>query len=104
MKTNKKFTKSNNRIISGVAAGLAEYLNWNPTLVRFLFLMLIFATKGAFILVYILLAISIPGKKRSFTSSFEQFTSNTGQRTGSSTKNKSDRKIIKDVEVTDNKK
>lgn len=101
MKTNKKFTKSTNKIIAGVAAGLAEYINWNPTLVRFLFLMLIFATKGVFILVYILLAISLPGKKRSFTSSFEQFTSSTGQRTSSPSK--SGRKIIKDVEVTDDK-
>ncbi len=55
----KKLYKSNkDKKISGVCAGLAEYLNIDPTLVRLLWVLFCFV--GAGILAYIIAAIIIP--------------------------------------------
>ena len=54
----KKLYKSNNRMICGVCAGLAEYLGIDPTVVR-----LIWAARGLTgtgILLYILAALVMP--------------------------------------------
>lgn len=47
------------RMIWGVCGGLAKYLNLDPTLVRILFVLLIFAS-GVGILAYIIMAIVVP--------------------------------------------
>ena len=46
--------------ISGVCAGLAEYFDMDVTLVRVIFVVLAFATGGAIVLLYIILAIVLP--------------------------------------------
>jgi phage shock protein PspC (stress-responsive transcriptional regulator) len=50
-----------NKILAGVCGGIAEWLGWNPTLVRVLFV-IISIVSAAFpgILVYILLWIFMP--------------------------------------------
>lgn len=48
---------SNNRIISGVAAGIAEYLDIDPVIVRVIFVFLLFCGGGGLILYLILLFI-----------------------------------------------
>ena len=57
---NKKLTRSNNNVmIAGVAAGLAEYLDIDPALVRVLFVLLtLFGGHG--ILVYLILWLVMP--------------------------------------------
>ena len=57
---NKKLTRSNNDVmVAGVAAGLAEYLDIDPVLVRILFvLMTVFGGHG--ILVYAILWLLMP--------------------------------------------
>lgn len=57
---NNKLTRSNDDVmVSGVAAGLADYLNIDPVLVRLLFVLLtIFGGHG--ILVYLILWIIMP--------------------------------------------
>jgi len=57
---NNKLTRSKNDVmVSGVAAGLAEYLNIDPALVRLLFVLLtIFGGHG--ILIYFILWILMP--------------------------------------------
>jgi len=52
------------RIIAGVCGGLAEWLGWNPTLVRILYVVLSVAS-AAFpgIVVYIVLWIVMPREK-----------------------------------------
>ncbi|MEJ2582098.1 MAG: PspC domain-containing protein [Acidobacteriota bacterium] len=52
---------SNNRIIAGVCGGLAEWLGWNPTWVRILYVV-VSALSVAFpgILAYIILWIVMP--------------------------------------------
>jgi phage shock protein PspC (stress-responsive transcriptional regulator) len=53
-----------NRVIAGVCGGLAEWLGWDPTLVRVLFV-LVSVLSAAFpgILVYIVLWILMPERQ-----------------------------------------
>lgn len=57
----KKLTKSNNKMLAGVCAGIAEYLGWDVTLVRVLYLLLaLFSAGFPGLLIYIILAIVMP--------------------------------------------
>lgn len=59
----KKLTKSRNKSIAGVCAGIAEYLEVDPTVIRVLYVGLAFFTglvPGA--LLYIILALIMPEK------------------------------------------
>ena len=53
--------RSRNKVIAGVCGGLAEWLGWNPTLVRVLFV-LVSVLSAAFpgLLVYLVLWIVMP--------------------------------------------
>ncbi len=56
-----KLTRSNNRVIAGVCAGLAVWLGWDIALVRLLYLIIsIFSAGFPGILAYIILWIVIP--------------------------------------------
>jgi phage shock protein C len=46
--------------ITGICAGIAEYFDLDVTLIRVIFVILIFATGGLIIIVYIILAIILP--------------------------------------------
>lgn len=50
-------------VLGGVAAGLAHYLGMNIIIVRLLFIILLFASSGTMILVYLILWIVIPKAK-----------------------------------------
>ena len=54
----KKLYKSNNRMICGVCAGIAEYLGIDPTVVRLLWAAL--GLNGTGILLYIIAALVMP--------------------------------------------
>lgn len=54
----KKLYKSNNRMICGVCAGLAEYLGIDPTVVRLIWVAL--GLTGTGILLYIIAALVMP--------------------------------------------
>jgi phage shock protein PspC (stress-responsive transcriptional regulator) len=57
----KKLLRSKNRVIAGVCAGWAEYLGWDITLVRVLYLVLsIISAAFPGILVYIIFWIIMP--------------------------------------------
>ncbi|MEX0598993.1 MAG: PspC domain-containing protein [Rhodothermales bacterium] len=57
----KRLTRSRNKKISGVAAGIAEYFSIDPTLVRIAFVVGLVASGGPpLILAYIILAIVMP--------------------------------------------
>ncbi|NBW70328.1 MAG: PspC domain-containing protein [Bacteroidetes bacterium] len=47
------------KILAGVCGGISEYLDWDPTLVRVLFIILGFSY-GLAVVLYILLAIIMP--------------------------------------------
>ena len=54
----KKLYKSNNRMICGVCAGIAEYLGIDPTIVRLIWAAL--GLTGTGILLYIIAALVMP--------------------------------------------
>jgi len=49
-----------NRMIAGVCAGLADYLNIDPTVVRLLFVLGFFALHGGLVIAYLIMAIVTP--------------------------------------------
>lgn len=53
------YRSESDRQIAGVAAGIAEYFKVDPTLIRILFLILLF-TGGPGLIVYMILWIAVP--------------------------------------------
>jgi phage shock protein C len=57
----KQLTRSStNRMIAGVCAGLGDYLNIDPTVVRLLFVLGFFLTGPGILIAYLILAIIVP--------------------------------------------
>ncbi len=53
--------KSHNKMIAGVCAGLAEWIGWDPTVVRVLYVLIsIFSVAFPGILVYVILWMIMP--------------------------------------------
>lgn len=60
-KMKRKLTKSrSNVVITGTLAGIAEYLNIDPTIVRVLFVFISLMGMGSPVLLYIIMAVVIP--------------------------------------------
>lgn len=57
----RKLTKSNDKMLAGVCAGIAEYLGWDVTVVRVMYIILsLFTVAFPGLLLYILLCIVMP--------------------------------------------
>ncbi|MBC6401356.1 MAG: PspC domain-containing protein [Ekhidna sp.] len=56
----KRLFRSNDRMLGGICAGLAEYFDLDPTLVRISYLLLTFPTAFSGVVVYFILWIIIP--------------------------------------------
>jgi phage shock protein C len=57
----KRLRKSKDKVIAGVCGGIAEWLGWDPTLVRVLYVLVsIFSAAFPGILVYVVLWIVMP--------------------------------------------
>ncbi|HEX7762500.1 MAG TPA: PspC domain-containing protein [Cellvibrio sp.] len=63
---NKRLTKSNNRVISGICGGIAEFLDWPANKVRWLWALLSLLTGGTLILAYIICAFVFPNPPKGF--------------------------------------
>lgn len=62
METKKTLSRdTDNRMLGGVASGLAGYMNWDVTVVRLIFLFCLFTVQGS-VFAYILAWIIVPGK------------------------------------------
>ena len=59
MEEKKRLTRSNNKMIGGVCAGLAEYLDLDPTIVRIVWVLMVFFT-GFGGLLYVILWLVMP--------------------------------------------
>lgn len=60
-KMNRKLTRSaSNRMVCGVCAGVGEYFQVDPTVIRLLWAILTFCGVGSCILVYIIAAVIMP--------------------------------------------
>lgn len=62
--------------IAGVCAGLAEYFDFDVTLIRVTFIILTIITGGGFILIYILMAIAMPSADAGVESKGSDITQN----------------------------
>ena len=62
MNTNyKQLTRSTtDRMLAGVCAGLGEYLNIDPTVVRLLFVLGFFLSGGGVLIAYLIMAVIVP--------------------------------------------
>lgn len=59
----KKLTRSQDRVLGGVCAGIAEYFDWDTTLVRVAYILIsLFSAAFPGLLVYIILWIVMPPK------------------------------------------
>lgn len=63
MSTGKKLERSNNRLLGGVCAGIAETFDWDITAVRIAYVLLTLFTAFSGTLVYLLLWIIMPPKQ-----------------------------------------
>ncbi|MCQ2349128.1 MAG: PspC domain-containing protein [Paludibacteraceae bacterium] len=60
----RKLTKSDNKMLSGVLAGIAEYMDVDPTIIRIAYTALaIFSAGFPGLLLYIIMAFIIPNKR-----------------------------------------
>jgi phage shock protein PspC (stress-responsive transcriptional regulator) len=62
-KKTKRLHRSKNKLIAGVAAGVAEYLDIDPTVMRLIWALLTIVSAGVGIIAYIAAWIIIPEKK-----------------------------------------
>lgn len=60
---NKKLTRSGNRIMAGVCAGLAEYFGWDVTVVRIIYALATVFTAFSGVIIYIILWIVMPERR-----------------------------------------
>ena len=61
METTKTLTRSlSNRMVAGVCAGLAQYMNMDPTVIRLIFVLLFFVTGPGILLAYFIMMIVVP--------------------------------------------
>ncbi|REL24318.1 PspC domain-containing protein [Rhodohalobacter sp. SW132] len=49
-----------NKMLAGVCGGIAEYIGWDATIVRIIYLVLIFSSFGTMVLFYFILALIMP--------------------------------------------
>ena len=60
---NKHLTRSlNDRMLAGICAGLANYMEMDPTVIRLIFVLLFFVTGPGVLLAYLIMAIVIPNE------------------------------------------
>ncbi len=60
----KKLTKSSNKLLAGVCAGIAEYFGWEVTLTRILYVVLsMFIAGFPGIILYLILMLIMPEKQ-----------------------------------------
>lgn len=59
METKRLYKSTTNRVLCGVCGGVGEYFNIDPTIIRLVFILLIFGA-GSGLLAYIIAAIIIP--------------------------------------------
>ncbi len=72
--TKRKLRKSRDKKVSGVASGIAEYFNIDPTLVRIAFVVGTIASGGPFFLSYIILGMIMPKEDAASSTKEERIT------------------------------
>ena len=61
---NKRLTRSvSDRMFAGVCAGLAQYMDMDPTVIRLIFVLLFFVTGPGVLLAYFIMMLIVPEEK-----------------------------------------
>ncbi len=60
----KKLTKSDNKMIFGVCAGIAEYFGWDITITRIVYTILTVSTAFSGTIIYLIMALIMPQKSQ----------------------------------------
>ncbi|MBA3758098.1 PspC domain-containing protein [Candidatus Saccharibacteria bacterium] len=60
MQEKKLYRSRDNKVLTGLASGLAKYFNVDPTIVRVVLIILEFATAGLLIFGYLIVSIFVP--------------------------------------------
>lgn len=63
MDEKRRLTRSDNKMLGGVCAGIAEYLDLDPTVIRVVWVLMVFFA-GVGILLYIILWLIMPKKQQ----------------------------------------
>lgn len=63
MEEPKRLTRSDNGMIAGVCAGIAEYFDWDPTLVRVGYILMSIFTVFSGVIAYLILWLVVPKKQ-----------------------------------------
>ncbi|MEW6030408.1 MAG: PspC domain-containing protein [Chloroflexota bacterium] len=56
------YRSNTNRMLAGVCAGLADYMNMDPTVMRLIFVLLFFVTGPGVLLAYFIMALIVPNE------------------------------------------
>jgi phage shock protein C len=62
MQGKKLYRSRKNRVLTGLAGGLGQYFNIDPTVIRVLFVIFEFATAGLLIIGYLLVSLFVPSE------------------------------------------
>ena len=65
--TDRLYRSTDDRMIAGVAGGVAENLDADPSIIRIVWAVLIFLTGGIALLVYVVMAIVVPERPEGMT-------------------------------------
>lgn len=64
MSNGKRLTRSTtDKWLAGVCGGIANYFDWDPAIVRLMYILLTFGTAFSGVVVYIILCICMPKEK-----------------------------------------
>lgn len=99
----RKLLKSNDRILTGVAGGFAEYLNLDKTLMRLIFAALILISHGLGLIVYIILAFAMSDKSNYQKGFFSSMRDGMRSQTQSDSKKRKEIKNVEEKDVPDDK-
>jgi len=65
MQQKKLYRSRDDKMLTGLSAGIAKYFNQDPTIIRIAFIVLEFATAGLLIIGYLIVAIIVPKEPES---------------------------------------
>jgi phage shock protein C len=63
---NKKLSKSNDKVFAGVCGGIAEFIDWPASKVRWLWALIVLFTGGTLIIAYIICVFVFPNPPDQF--------------------------------------
>jgi phage shock protein C len=71
MNDRRLYRSDRDRVLAGVAGGMAETYGWDPALVRVTWALLILVTGGVFLVLYVVMALVVPLEPEDGTMSYE---------------------------------